>query len=423
MFVDRARIRVVAGRGGNGCCSFRRESFVPFGGPDGGDGGNGGNILFKADERLSSLLDLRYHGLWKGHPGGHGQGSDCHGKNGKDILISVPPGTVVLRVDAESGETEAVADLTEPGQTFVAARGGRGGKGNARFVTSTNRAPRFAEVGEPGEDFAFQLELKLIAEVGLVGFPNAGKSTLLTALTAARPKIADYPFTTLSPNLGVAYLSDYRTFTLADIPGIIEGAAEGKGLGHDFLRHIERTKVLVFVIDLGDEDPVRTRRLLEEELAQYSPVFAKRPKVFVLNKADIPENQERYKKIYRRFKQPVRISAATGEGVRPLAEKLWGILDRIRTEDPLAGEVEEEAEREIRYEAPFTVAPEGDGFRVEGAAVVRAVRMTDFDNEEALQHLQKRLQKMGLFRVLKRMGARPGQSIYIDETELEYFPD
>ena len=417
MFVDQARVLVTGGKGGNGCCSFRREKYVPRGGPNGGDGGDGGDVYFIAEERLTSLLDIQFHSHWKGQRGGHGQGSDRHGRSGEDTLVSVPVGTVVR--DFETGAI--VGDLTQPGQRFQAARGGRGGKGNARFATSTNRTPRFAELGEPGERAEYLLELKLIAEVGLVGLPNAGKSTLLASVSAARPKIADYPFTTLSPNLGVAQLSEYRTLTLADIPGIIEGAAEGKGLGHDFLRHIERTKVLLFLIDLGDEDPVATYETLEQELEQHSPVFADRPRIVALNKADIPENREAFESLRHRFEDPILISGVTGEGIPELLERLWIIVDRLRRNEP--DEDSEAVDRSYVYEAPFTVEKEAGGFRVEGKPVVRAVRMTDFENEEAVRHLQMRLQRLGVFKALKRMGAQQGQPIYIDTVELEYHPD
>lgn len=414
MFVDRTRIRVTGGAGGNGCCSFRREKYVPRGGPNGGDGGNGGSVYFIADSRYTSLLDLRYHAHWKGASGVHGQGSDCHGKTGEDVFIHVPPGSVIK--DAETDEV--VADLTEDGARYLAANGGRGGRGNARFVTSVNRAPRFAEKGEPGEDRLYVVELKVIAEVGLVGLPNAGKSTFLAAVTAARPKIADYPFTTLSPNLGVAPLSDFRTLTIADIPGIIEGAAEGKGLGHDFLRHIERTKVLLFLIDLGDDDPAATRAILENELAQHSEVFAHRPKVFALNKADISENRARFDSVAQDFKNPFLISGATGEGIDELLEFLWATVDRVRQ-----NEFEEEPPQqdvEFVFEAPFQISKTDTGFEVEGKAVQRAVIMTNFDNEEAIRHLHKRFQRMGLLKALKRMGAKEGDTIVIGETELEY---
>ncbi|MCC6695897.1 MAG: GTPase ObgE [Candidatus Hydrogenedentes bacterium] len=414
MFVDRTRIRVTGGAGGNGCCSFRREKYVPRGGPNGGDGGNGGSVYFLADARYTSLLDLRFHAHRKGNPGVHGQGSDCHGKNGEDIYIHVPTGTVIRRTDTG----DVVADLTEDGQTFRAALGGRGGKGNARFVSSVDRAPRFAEKGEPGEDFEYDLELKVIAEVGLVGLPNAGKSTFLASVTAAKPKIADYPFTTLSPNLGVASLSDYRTLTIADIPGIIEGAAEGKGLGHDFLRHIERTRVLLFLIDLGDADPMATCAILENELEQHSEVFASRPKVFALNKADISENRARYTEVATQFDSPWLISGATGEGIPELLEHLWALVDRVRQQE-LSAEAPLQ-ELEFVFEAPFEVTRTDGGLEVKGKAVLRAVRMTDFSNDEAVRYLHKKFQRMGLLKALKRMGAKEGETIVIGDVELEY---
>ena len=418
MFIDRARIRITGGKGGNGCCSFRREKYVPRGGPDGGDGGHGGDVYFVVDPRLSSLLDFRYHAHWQGQNGVHGKGSDQHGKNGAETLIPVPPGTLVRRYDS----AELVADLTAEGDRLLAVHGGRGGKGNARFTTSTNRTPRFAELGEPGEEIEYVLELKLIADVGLVGLPNAGKSTFLGAVTEATPKIADYPFTTLSPNLGVVSLSGYRTLTIADIPGIIEGAADGKGLGHDFLRHIERTRLLLFLIDLGDEDPEATRAVLENELEQHSPAFAKRPKVFALNKADVPENRDRFDEIVPRFGRAFGISALTREGVPELLEHLWEIVDRLRKEEELDAD-ENPVEKEYTFQPKFDIKPTGSGFRVEGKVVLRAVRMTDFENDEAVRHLQMKLDRMGVFKALKRLGAAEGQPIFIGDMELEYRPD
>jgi GTP-binding protein len=331
----------------------------------------------------------------------------------------VPPGTLVRDRNRET----VVADLVREGQRLLAGRGGRGGKGNARFATSTQRAPRFAELGEPGEDAEYVLELKLIAEVGLVGLPNAGKSTLLSAVSAATPKIADYPFTTLSPNLGVAALSDYRTLTIADIPGIIEGAAAGKGLGHDFLRHIERTKVLLFLIDLGDEDPSKTRGVLESELSEHSPVFVDRPRVFALNKADQPDNRARFEAVAAAFPQAFRISALTGDGVPELVEHLWTLVDRLRRGEVETGVDGGVAEAQYAYEPPYTIERTPSGFHIDGKAVIRAVRMTDFENEEAVRHLQRKLEHMGVFKTLKRMGAARGQSILIGDVELEYQPD
>ena len=417
MFVDRVRIRVTGGAGCNGCCSFRREKYVPRGGPDGGDGGHGGDVFFVASPDVTSLIKLRYHAHWKGESGNHGQGSNRHGKTGTETVIPVPVGTLVR--DLDTGEVRC--DLAEPGERFCAARGGRGGKGNARFATSTRRIPRFAELGEPGEEAQYLLELKLIAEVGLVGLPNAGKSTFLARVTAATPKIADYPFTTLTPNLGVVELDGFRTMTMADIPGIIEGAAEGKGLGHDFLRHIERTRLLLFVIDAGDEDPESTLRMLETELEEHSPAFAGRPRLLALNKIDIPENRVRAETFAQTHGGAHPISAVTGEGVGTVLERVWSEVERLRRQEAAASEEGEEAE--YTYESPFTVAREGGGFRVEGKPVLRAVAMTDFENDEAVSHLQNKLRRMGLFKTLKRLGARPGESIYIGDTELEYRPE
>jgi len=414
MFIDRVRIRVTGGAGGDGCMSFRREKYVPLGGPDGGDGGDGGDVLLVADARLMSLLDLHYHSHWKGARGIHGKGSGMHGRNGEPSLVHVPCGTVIRDFETK----ELLCDLVEEGQTFRAGAGGRGGRGNTRFANAGNRAPRFAEKGEPGEDRDYLIELKVIAEVGLVGLPNAGKSTLLSRLTAARPKIADYPFTTLSPNLGVAMLDEYRTLRIADIPGIIEGAARGKGLGHDFLRHIERTKVLLFLIDLGDEDPAQTLAVLEKELCGHSPVFEGRPRFYALNKIDVTENRERLDGLLPRFPGAFAISAVTGEGLAELVERLWQEADRVRKEE--VQETPFQPEREYTYTAPFTIVPDKDGFRVEGERVLRVVRMTDFDNPDAVRYFQQALQGMGLFKALKRLGAQPGQRIVIAGVELEY---
>ena len=417
MFIDRAHIKTTGGAGGNGCCSFRREKYVPLGGPNGGDGGHGGDVYIVATARLTSLLDLSYHSTWQGKRGVHGRGSNCHGKKGEQVLIEVPCGTVLR--DFESHEI--LCDLTAEGDRFLAAHGGRGGKGNARFLSPTNRAPRFAEQGEPGEEREYLLELKLIADVGIVGLPNAGKSTLLATVSAAKPKIADYPFTTLAPNLGVVQLGQFRTLTVADIPGIIEGAANGKGLGHDFLRHIERTRVLLFLIDLGDEDPVKTRNILENELTQHSLDFGGRPRLYALNKADIPENRAHFEKLQAAFHPVHLLSAATGEGVPALLEELWMLVDRAR--QAIADETPVEPEREYTYEAPYQIEPTPDGFHVEGKGILRAVRMTDFENPEAVRHLQDILRRSGLLRALKRLGAQQGQTITIGDLELEYHPD
>jgi GTP-binding protein len=376
-------------------------------------------VYFVADARYTSLLNIHSHSHWKGESAGHGEGSNCHGKNGAEVEVPLPVGTVIRVLPGR----EAVCDLTEPGQRFRAARGGQGGRGNARFATATRRVPRFAERAEPGEDAEYELELKIIAEVGLVGLPNAGKSTFLAATTAARPKIADYPFTTLSPNLGVAHLGGYRTLTIADIPGIIEGASQGKGLGHEFLRHIERTKVLLFIIDLGDEDPVSTRELLEAELVQHSPVFAQRPKLVVLNKADIPENRARFESLEEEFGRPFRISAVTREGLPELLEELWRTVERSRREEAGLSPAESQQEQEYVYEPAYVIKKVSDGFRIDGKVIGRVVKMTDFGNEDAVRYLQQKLKRMGVFKALKRQGAKEGQAIWIGDVELEYRPD
>ncbi|WP_298271711.1 GTPase ObgE [Geobacter sp.] len=333
-FIDEVKIHVESGHGGAGCVSFRREKFIPYGGPNGGDGGKGGDVVIEVDPNLSTLLDLRYRPHLKAGKGKNGMGSDRHGANGDDLEIRVPAGTLIR--DAESGEV--LADLTEQGQTMVLLKGGRGGQGNARFATSTNRAPKFAQPGEPGEERWLRLELKLMADVGLLGFPNVGKSSFITRISAARPKIADYPFTTLKPNLGVVPYKNYRSFVVADIPGIIEGAAEGAGLGHRFLKHVERTNVLLHILDLSwipDRDPIREFETLNRELALFSPELVEKRQIVVVNKLDLPTVRENLPKVLPWFEERglavFPISAATGEGIAPLldeiARNLWGIAE------------------------------------------------------------------------------------------------
>jgi GTP-binding protein len=317
MFLDRAEIEVIAGAGGNGCVSFRREKYVPFGGPDGGDGGNGGDVVFVVDPRRITLQDFRYRRTFRAERGQHGQGSGKTGRSADDLLIPVPPGTVIH--DAETGDV--LEDMTLPGQRFVAAKGARGGRGNQRFASSTNRAPRQFEEGKRGEERRIRLELKIIADVGLVGFPNAGKSTFLAASSEARPKIADYPFTTLSPNLGVARLDADREIVIADIPGILEGAHEGQGLGLEFLRHIERTRVLLFLIDLTSEDPVSDFEKLRHELRQYGKDLLDRPYLIVLTKADLFETPTVPPGFADRSDVRV-ISAVRGDGVQELLQEV-----------------------------------------------------------------------------------------------------
>ncbi len=343
MFLDRAIITITAGGGGNGCMSFRREKYVPRGGPNGGDGGGGGDVWLVVDERKSTLLDFRYRREFKGNRGVHGQGSDKHGRRGETVEIPVPPGTVVHDFETD----QVLADLKEPGERWRVVSGGKGGRGNARFVTSTNRAPRRVEEGLPGESRKIRLELKLIADVGLVGFPNAGKWTFLARVIGARPKIADYPFTTLSPNLGVVDVSDFGQFVIADIPGILEGAHEGKGLGLEFLRHIERTRLLLFLVDLGDPDPAESLTKLRAELELHGRGLESRPFLVVLNKADLFSEVELPPALADRDDVRV-VSAVRGDGVEELlveVHRMLGEMDTewpaIRLDDPLDGEKDE----------------------------------------------------------------------------------
>ena len=333
-FVDEAKIYVKSGRGGRGCVSFRREKFVPRGGPNGGDGGDGGDVIVIGRENMTSLLDYHYKQHYRAQNGEHGKGKDKHGKNAPPLLVPVPIGTVVR--DFFTGEI--LGDITEDNQTLVVARGGRGGRGNARFATSTNQAPRYAQPGEEGEEKTLILELKLLADVGIIGFPNAGKSTLISRISAARPKIADYPFTTLIPNLGVVSYNEGKTFVVADIPGLIEGAHEGAGLGTRFLRHIERTKVLIHLLDLSpftERDPIDDYRIMNEELEAYSPELKNKPQIIAPNKIDIAEAREKLEEIKTHFKnlgiKVFPISSVTGEGVKELIEEVWKRLERLKS--------------------------------------------------------------------------------------------
>jgi GTP-binding protein len=326
-FIDEARISVKAGDGGNGCISFRHEKYIPKGGPDGGTGARGGSVIIHADRQLNTLLDFRYKRSYRAERGENGRPKDQGGKSGKDEVVKVPCGTLVR--DAVKGKT--IVDLVHDGDEFIIAQGGKGGRGNGEFATPTNQAPRFAEPGTPGEERDVILELKLLADVGLVGFPNAGKSTLISVVSAAKPKIADYPFTTLTPNLGLVRYADNKSFVIADIPGLIEGAHEGKGLGIQFIRHIERTHVLVFLIEALSEDPKKDYQILLNELASYNPAIAKKKKIVALTKMDVVDEMDRKKLAKIKFGRGVvtiPFSAVTGEGLRELLDAMWQVLDK-----------------------------------------------------------------------------------------------
>ena len=423
--MDTARIQVKAGNGGNGCISFRREKFVPRGGPDGGDGGNGGNVILIATLGMSTLIDLHHNPRQIAENGGHGIGKKRDGADGVDCVVKVPAGTIVRDYDT----TETLADLTEPDESVVVAHGGIGGKGNARFKSSTFQAPRVAEKGEPGEEREISLEIKLIADVGLVGYPNAGKSTLLARTSAATPKIAAYPFTTLRPNLGVVRINREQNFVLADIPGLIEGAHKGAGLGHQFLRHIERTKMLIHVIDLSatdGRDPIKDYEQLNLELGHYNELLTKLPQIIAVNKIDMPEAKANLKQIQEYFgnRKIFAISAITGDGVNPLMQQAYRSLQYLETRARKEAATTITFEQELPPEpsARFELIETEEGFLVTGAEPRRAVLMTDMENEQALILLYRKLKNMGVINALARAGAVEGDTVQIDEFEFTYSP-
>ena len=449
MFIDKVHIYVRGGDGGAGCMSFRREAHVPKGGPDGGDGGHGGNVVIEADASLSSLIEYRFKHHFKAERGTHGKGSRMHGATGSDLVLRVPVGTVVREYFDQTKETgELIADLTHDGERVTVAQGGMGGRGNIHFVTSTRRAPAFAELGEPAQERWVELEMKLMADAALVGMPSAGKSSLIARISAARPKIADYPFTTLVPNLGVARSGDYD-FVVADIPGLIEGAHEGRGLGHEFLRHIERTALIVHIVDLtGDwegRDPLRDYEVINNELALYADELAARPRIVVANKIDVAGTEEVCERLAERVRadsiaaaggdeyaqSPIdpklyRISALTGQGVDALkaavAQKVHELREQARERE--AAQVQYEHVWEHRREerdARFEVVRLSDGvFRVKGPRVERMVVQTDWDNEEAIAFLQHRLKRMGVERALEDAGAVDGDEVRIVGCAFEF---
>jgi GTP-binding protein len=403
-FVDLVQVNLRGGDGGAGCVAFRREAHVPKGGPDGGDGGSGGDIILRADRNTSSLLAFRDHPHRRAPSGTHGSGQKRHGARGDDLVVSVPEGTVVRTRDGD-----VLADLVAHGDTFVASRGGQGGKGNARFLSNARRAPSFAEQGEYGEEHWLRLEVKLLADAALVGFPNAGKSTLISAVSAAKPKIAAYPFTTLEPHLGVVRFGEHE-FVIADIPGLIEGAAEGRGLGHQFLRHVERARVLVLLIDLASVEelgPADQERILLEELGQYRPELLERPRLVIGTKRDVATVEF----------EGQTLSAVTREGLDRFLGNLATLIDGARANEP-----ESEGFVVLRpQETGFSIVRDDDGaYRVTGRAAERVVAMADLTNLEALAYVHERFRRMGVERALERAGAHEGDTVRIGTVELEY---
>ena len=426
-FTDTAEIYVKAGRGGNGALSFRREKFVPKGGPDGGDGGKGGDVIIEAVGGIVTLADFEYDRRFQAGHAGHGGGALRSGKDGEDLTIHVPCGTLIR----ESGKTKILADLTEPGQKFIAAHGGKGGRGNSHFATSSRRAPKFAEKGDEGEERSLSLELKLIADVGLAGFPNAGKSSILSAISGAKPKVAGYPFTTLSPNLGVLSVDDAKV-VIADLPGLIEGAHEGKGLGLQFLRHVERTRILLHVIDLSQPDPVATFRALMNEFREYGAGLSERPCIVIGNKIDIA-GTEANSKILRSEAENLSlpymaVSAVFGTNISELIKEIADLVRRTPAIQPEvdADEIIELPARKASAKSsrePVKIIRQSDGsFRVEHANFEKSVARINFEHEDALNKFAGLLKALSVEEALEAAGARDGDKVYIGDVEFDFEP-
>jgi len=422
MFVDELTIKVIAGKGGDGCTSFRREKCEPMGGPNGGNGGKGASIIFQVDKGLKTLIDLRYMKIIKGKKGENGSGQNRNGASAEDIIIKVPEGTTVVDESTNLVIADLVGDITE----VVVAEGGRGGRGNVAFKTQTDTAPKFSELGEPGEEKILKVELKMIADVGLIGFPSVGKSTILSKISAATPKIASYHFTTLSPNLGVVKLKDERSFVMADLPGLIEGASTGVGLGHKFLRHAMRTKILAHVIDMGSEEgrnPTHDYAAIRKEIEEYNDKLAKKTEVILANKMDLPnalENLEAFKNKYP-DKDIIEISSVTNIGFDDLMYSLADKLDKI-SNDPLYDDAEmlSHVMYKFQNERPYTITKDGDVWILEGKELEKLFKMTRFNEPEAVLRFARKLKGMGVEEELERLGAKRGDEVQICDYIFEF---
>ncbi|MBO0524374.1 GTPase ObgE [Clostridium botulinum] len=422
MFIDTAKIFVKSGKGGDGSISFRREKYIAFGGPDGGDGGKGGNVVLVVDPNMTTLLDFTYKRKYKAEPGGNGAGSKCFGKNGKDLYIKVPMGTIVR--DAETDKI--MADLSKPEDSYVVAKGGRGGKGNCRFTTPTRQAPDFAEPGMPEEERWIKLELKLLADVGLIGFPNVGKSTLLSVVSKARPKIANYHFTTLKPNLGVVSIEGVTNFVIADIPGIIEGASEGVGLGLDFLRHVERTRVLIHVIDISSvegRDPYDDFLKINEELKRYSVKLYDRPQIIAANKSDMLFDEEKFEEFKTKieklgYNKVFKISAATKQGVDDLMKEAARLLSTIPVTELEISAEDRFVEEEKRF--TYSIRKEDRAYIVEGSFVDRLLNAVNVNDPDDLRYFHKVLKNKGVMEELMKMGIEDGDVVRLNDFEFDF---
>jgi GTP-binding protein len=424
MFIDRVEISIKAGDGGHGLVAFRKEKYVPNGGPAGGDGGNGGHVIFRVDSNLRTLIDFRYKRKHVAQSGEAGGSNKCSGKGGDDLIIGVPVGTLVK--DKDTGMT--LADLTEDGEEFLAAKGGKGGRGNQHFATPTRQAPHFAEGGTKGVARNVVLELKMMADVGLLGYPNVGKSTLLSVVSKAKPKIADYPFTTLVPNLGVVSFSEGLSFVMADIPGLIEGANEGAGLGHRFLRHVERTKMLLHILDVSGmtgRDPLEDFRTINEELRKHNEILARRTQVVVLNKADLTADPQDIETIKTTLEgegyEVFVISAATRQGVDELMKRTLTLLDEIGEVEPIF-DVDDVQEYKYTEDRTFVVRRENEDFVVEGEFLEKLLNSVNFDDYDSMSFFQRVLKDRGIFAALEEKGIQEGQTVRILDIEFDYIP-
>ena len=420
MFIDEAVVELIAGSGGDGCLAFRREKYVAMGGPFGGNGGKGSDIIFKVDSGLNTLVDFKYKKIIKGYKGENGMGKGMHGKNAEDIIIPVPEGTVVI--DYDTGLV--IADLTKDGDTHVIAKGGRGGRGNMAFATQSNPAPRYAENGEPGEKVKVKIELKLMADVGLVGMPSVGKSTFISKISASKPKIADYPFTTLKPNLGVVKTPDNRSFVVADLPGLIEGASLGHGLGDRFLKHIERTRVIAHIIDMSGytNDPYKDYITINKELENFDKSLMKKPQIIIANKMDMPSSKENLKNFKEKTgKEVYEMSAIQGEGVNKIILKLADMLDEIPKSSLYNDEkFESHVIYKFKEEKPYKITKENDTWVISGKEIEKLLIMSRLDTDEAILRFSNKLRKMGIDDELRELGAKDGDDIRIMDYEFEF---
>ena len=415
MFVDELIVKVIAGKGGDGCTSFRREKYIPMGGPDGGSGGRGANIIFKVDNSLKTLIDLRYKKIIKGEKGNNGKGSNRNGANADDIIVKVPAGTTLIDMDTNL----VIADLIHENEEFIVAHGGRGGRGNKAFVTMQDKAPKMSEYGEPGEERIIKCELKVLADVGLVGLPSVGKSTFLSVISASKPKIAEYHFTTLSPNLGVVKLKDHRTFVIADLPGLIEGASNGAGLGHNFLKHASRTRIIAHIIDMGgfeERDPIKDYEIIRNELKNYSDKLANKKEIIIANKCDLPnfkENLKRFKEKYPSL-EIFEISALNNIGIDDVLTKLADTLETIEKDDLYSeNDYESHVIYKFKNEKPYTITNDNGVWVIKGEEIEKLFKMTKFTEDEGVIRFGRKLKGMGVEEALEEAGAQRGDDVQI----------